>query len=113
MALFTVIAGAAFVTSLPLALAEAALGQFQWPTATGWIIVALVALFPSFLAQIFFIEGVSLIGPARAGVFVNLVPVFASILALLVLNEPFEPFHAAALGLVLGGIWLSERGKTP
>jgi drug/metabolite transporter (DMT)-like permease len=111
MALFTVIAGAAFVTSLPLALAEAALGQFQWPTATGWIIVALVALFPSFLAQICFIQGVSLIGPGRAGVFVNLVPVFASILALLVLREPFEPFHGAALALVLGGIWLSERGK--
>ena len=53
----------------------------------------------------------SLIGPSRAGVFVNLVPVFASIMALLVLHEPFEPFHAVALGLVLGGIWLSERGK--
>jgi drug/metabolite transporter (DMT)-like permease len=55
---------------------------------------------------------VSLIGPSRAGVFVNLVPVFASILALLVLDEPFEPFHAVALCLVLGGIWLSERGKS-
>ena len=26
-------------------------------------------------------------------------------------DEPFEVFHAIALGLVLGGIWLSERGK--
>jgi drug/metabolite transporter (DMT)-like permease len=111
LSLFTVIAGAAFLTSLPLALVEAALGRFQWPTPEGWIILALVTLFPSFLAQIFFIQGVSLIGPARAGVFVNLVPVFASILALLVLKEPFRPFHALALGLVLGGIWLSERGK--
>jgi drug/metabolite transporter (DMT)-like permease len=112
LALFTVMTGAAFVSSLPLGLAEAALGQFQWPTPAGWLILALVTLFPSFLAQIFFIQGVSLIGPSRAGAFVNLVPVFASILALLVLGEPFEPFHAMALGLVLGGIWLSERGKT-
>jgi drug/metabolite transporter (DMT)-like permease len=44
-------------------------------------------------------------------VFVNLVPVFASIIALLVLHEPFRLFHAVALALVLGGIWLSERGK--
>jgi drug/metabolite transporter (DMT)-like permease len=44
-------------------------------------------------------------------VFVNLVPVFASILALLVLHEPFRLFHAVALALVLGGIWLSEHGK--
>ena len=111
LGLFTVMAGAAFLTSLPLALAEAALGRFQWPTATGWLIVALVTAFPSFLAQICFIQGVALIGPGRAGIFVNLVPVFASILALLVLKEPFEPFHASALALVLGGIWLSERGK--
>jgi drug/metabolite transporter (DMT)-like permease len=111
LALFTVMAGAAFATSLPLALGEAALGLFQWPTPEGWLILALVTLFPSFLAQIFFIQGVSLIGPSRAGVFVNLVPVFASILALLVLKEPFESFQGIALGLVLAGIWLSERGK--
>jgi len=111
LGLLTVLAGAAFATSIPLVLAEAALGQFQWPTATGWIIVALVTLFPSFLAQIFFIQGVGLIGPGRAGVFVNLVPVFASILAVTFLREPFEAFHAVALGLVLGGIWLSERVK--
>jgi drug/metabolite transporter (DMT)-like permease len=111
LSLFTGLACAAFVTSLPLALGEAALGRFQWPTPAGWLILALVTLFPSFLAQIFFIQGVSLIGPSRAGVFVNLVPVFASIMALLFLHEPFEPFHAVALGLVLGGIWLSERGR--
>ena len=63
------------------------------------------------MAQIFIIQGVALIGPSRAGVFVDLVPVFTSILALLVLKEPFEPFHGLALCLVLGGIWLSERGK--
>ena len=111
LALFTVMAAAAAIASLPLALAEAALGRFQWPTPAGWIIVGLVTLFPSFLAQISFIQGVSLIGPSRAGVFVNLVPVFASILALLVLGEPFKLFHGIALCLVLGGIWLSERGR--
>jgi len=47
----------------------------------------------------------------RAGVFVNLVPVFASIMAVLFLNESFELYHALALKLVLGGIWLSEIGK--
>lgn len=107
--LFTVLAGAAFLFSLPLTAAELALGHFQWPTATGWIIAGLVTLLPSFLAQIFFIQGVELIGPGRAGVFINLVPVFASILAVAILNEPFEGFHAIALGLVLAGIWLSER----
>lgn len=111
LGLFTVMAGAAFLSSLPLALIEAALGAFQWPTAKGWLILAMVALLPSFLAQICFIQGVALIGPSRAGVFINLVPVFASILALLVLAEPFALYHATALALVLGGIGLAERGN--
>jgi len=109
LGLFTVVAGAAFVFSLPLTAAEIAMGRFQWPTTTGWVVAALVTLLPSFLAQIFFIQGVALIGPGRAGVFINLVPVFASIMAVVILSEPFESFHALALGLVLAGIWLSER----
>lgn len=109
LGLFTAFAGAAFLASLPLTYAEFALGKFQWPTLTGWIIAALVTVFPSFLAQIFFMNGVALIGPGRAGVFINLVPVFAAILAVLILGEPFRGFHALALALVLGGIWLAER----
>ena len=111
LGLFTVLAGAAFVVSLPFSILEYMLGRFYWPSSTGWIVVALITFFPSFLAQIFFIQGVEKIGPNRAGVFINLVPVFAAIFAVLILGEPFELFHAAALSLVLGGIWLSEHGK--
>lgn len=105
----TVMSGAAFVASLPLAAAEWATGGLRWPTPTGWLIVLAIAVFPSLLAQAWFIRGVQLIGPGRAGVFVNLVPVFAAILGVAFLAEPFEAFHAVALVLVLGGIWLSEH----
>jgi drug/metabolite transporter (DMT)-like permease len=56
-------------------------------------------------------RGVELIGPARAGLFVNLVPVFGSLLAVVLLGEPFAPYHALGLALVLGGIWLAERKR--
>jgi drug/metabolite transporter (DMT)-like permease len=105
------LSAAALLAALPLVALEAVAGRLQWPTATGWIIVVLAVVFPSFLAQIFFIRGVELIGPGRAGVFINLVPVFASILAVAILGETFAAFQATALGLVLGGIWLSEVGK--
>ena len=111
LALFPVMAAAALVVSLPLTLAEAATGTLQWPTTQGWVVVGLVTLLPSFLAQLFFIGGVDRIGPGRAGVFANLVPVFAAILAVLILGETFRPYHGLALGLVLTGIWLSERYK--
>ncbi len=111
LGLLALMAFFAFAASLPFTMAEAALGLFMWPTPTGWIIVALVTIFPTLLGQWMFIHGVAMIGPARAGVFINLVPVFTSILAVAILNEPFEAYHAAALALVLGGIMLSEWGK--
>jgi len=111
LSLLTFMAGAAFAASIVFAAAEATLGLVQWPTPFGWLIIGLITLFPSFLAQICFIRGVELLGPGRAGVFINLVPVFASILAVIFLNEQFKVFHGVALALVLSGIWLSERGK--
>ena len=111
-AFFTLLALIAAVTSLPLVALEAAIGGFKMPTANGLLITAWVALFPSFLAQIFYLRGVDLVGPGRAGVFINLVPVFSSALAVALLGEPFAPFHAAALVLVIGGIWLAQRTRT-
>lgn len=110
-AFFTLMALIAAATSLPLAIAEAAIEGFRWPTPTGWAVTAYVAIFPSCLAQLFFLRGVDLIGPGRAGVFVNLVPVFAALLAVVLLGEAFAWFHGAALALVLGGIWLAQKGR--
>lgn len=111
LSLFAVMAAAAFVVSLPFLAAEAWIGALDWPDAQGWLVIGLVTLFPSFLAQIFFIQGVDILGPGRAGVFANLVPIFASIFAVFVLSEAFALFQGAALVLVLSGIWMSERFK--
>lgn len=108
---FTALAMVACIVSLPLLAAEILFGHGYWPTRQGWLILAYVAIGPSFISQLFFMRGVELIGPGRAGVFVNLVPVFAAGLAVVILGEPFIWYHALALALVLGGIWLSERGK--
>lgn len=111
LSFFAVLAFAAFLTCMPLLAYEILTNTAQAPTPKGWILVAAIALLPSFLAQIFYIYGVTLIGPGRAGIFINLVPIFASIMAVLFLGEPFKAYHAAALALVLGGIWLAERKR--
>ncbi|MDH3537936.1 MAG: DMT family transporter, partial [Gammaproteobacteria bacterium] len=112
LGLFAVMAAVAWLVSLPLVAFETYQQGWVMPTRLGWILALLVTLLPSLIAQIFFIQGVALIGPGRAGVFVNLVPVFASIMAVIFLREVFELYHALALLLVLGGIWLSEIGKS-
>jgi drug/metabolite transporter (DMT)-like permease len=108
---FTAMAVVAFVSSVPLVGVEMIQGTAQFPTSKGWLILLYVALLPSLLSQIFFIRGVELIGPARAGLFVNLVPVFGALLAVVLLGEPFATYHALGLALVLGGIWLAERRR--
>ncbi len=111
LSLFAVVAIAAFIASVPLSLLEVYLGSSQWPTRKGWVVIILITALPSFLAQICFIKGVTELGAGRAGIFVNLVPVFASILAVTVLDEPFRGYHAVALILVIGGIGLAEIKK--
>jgi len=107
-AFFTLLALIAALTSVPLAALEAGVQGVMVPTPTGLGIIAYVAIFPSCLAQIFLLRSVDLIGPGRAGIFMNLVPAFSAIMAVGLLKEPFARFHAAALLLVVGGILLAQ-----
>ena len=100
---------AAFLTSLPLVAIEAAAGGLHMPTGKGLGVLTYVALAPSFMSALFFMRAVHLIGPARAGLFFNLVPVFGALLAVLILGEPLGLHQVAALALVLGGIAVAER----
>lgn len=111
MVFFTALAVVSALSSVPLLVYEQVSGSLIWPSFNGWLLILFVAIFPSFLAQVFFIRGVELIGPERAGIFVNLVPIFAALLAVLILGEPFQLHHAVALALVLGGIALAESRK--
>jgi drug/metabolite transporter (DMT)-like permease len=108
---FAAMAAAAFVSSLPLLALEVATDSAQWPTSIGWATLIYIALLPSLIAQLLYIRGVELLGPGRSSLFVNLVPVFAALLGVVILGEHFALYHAAALALVLGGIAIAERGR--
>ena len=54
LGLFTSMAMVAFIVSLPLLAIEIGSGKFLAPTVTGWVVVVLVSLFPSLIAQVFF-----------------------------------------------------------
>lgn len=109
IAFFTAMAASACLTSLPLLAWEVANGTVLWPTIRGWALIGYIALLPSLLAQLTYIRGVELIGAGRAGLFMNLIPVFAAFGGVWLLGEQVALFHAVALALVLGGIWLAER----
>lgn len=111
LGLFAVMATVAWLVSIPVVAVETYQQGWQTPSLTGWTIALLTTLLPSLVAQTFFIKGVAMIGPGRASIFVNLVPVLASIMAVVFLHESFEAHHGISLMLVLGGIGLSEAGR--
>ncbi len=65
-----------------------------------------VALFPSIVAYFCWNKGIDLLGPNRAGLFINLIPVFASLLSVWLLGESIRPFHVVGMALILGGMIL-------
>ena len=83
----------AFMTSIPFAAYEYASGTMLWPDYQGWGVVVYAALFPSLVSQLFWVMGLERIGSNRGGIFINLVPIFGALLAVVILGEQFQIFH--------------------
>lgn len=101
----------ALLSAMVFAGIEIAAGKAQLPDASGWIALIYASIFPAILSQTFYIRGNALIGGNRAGLFVNLVPVFGTLLSVVVLSERLHAYHVFALALVFAGIWLAERKR--
>ncbi|RWL44603.1 MAG: DMT family transporter [Mesorhizobium sp.] len=99
---------AALLISLPFVTWEIAAGRAIMPDASGWALTLYTALGASVISQVLYIKGNELIGANRAGLFINLVPIFGTLLSVLIVGEQFQPYQAFALALVLGGIALAE-----
>ena len=93
---------------LPFAIWEMATSGFSAPSINGWWMLLYVMLFPTVVSQLAYAKGVSILGGNRAGLFINLVPIYGSLLAVLILGEAFQWHHAAGLVMVVGGIMLAE-----
>ena len=108
--LMSVLCAGATLGAVPFIAAEAAAGAMVLPDLRGLAIVAYVVIFPSLVGQALYIRSVELIGANRAGLFINFLPLWGALLSVLMLGEAFEPYHALALLLVLGGVVLAETG---
>ena len=54
-------------------------------------------------------QGIQLIGPSRAGMFINLIPIFATIMAIIFLDEHLQYYHIICAVLIGIGIFLVLR----
>jgi len=80
---------------------------------TSLLFMLYVGVFASFLGTTMWNEGTYRVGPARAGYFGNLYPIFAGALAILILGETLRWYHAAGAALVFAGICLAIFQRAP
>lgn len=76
---------------------------------TNLMVIGYVSVFPSIVSYLCFNRGVELVGANRAGLFIHLMPVFGSLMAVFFLGESFCWYHGVGIFLIGTGIYLATR----
>ncbi len=74
-----------------------------------FIILFYVVIFPALAAYYCWQKGVEIVGPNRATMFIQLMPLLGAVLAIIIFKEKFELYHFAGASFILTGIYLSNR----
>jgi len=101
--------GIGIIFLLPLYIWELSGSAAMTLTLPVILSILYVALFPSIVAYFCWNRGVEVLGANRTGLFINLIPVFASILAILFLGETLQAFHIVGMTLIFSGMILFNR----
>ena len=74
-----------------------------------FLILFYVVIFPAIAAYYCWQKGVEIIGPNRASMFIQLMPLFSAIMAIIIFKEKFELYHFAGAAFIVSGIYLSNK----
>jgi len=111
LSLLQTIISAGLIFLLPAYLIELALGYRVSIHLPFILTLSYVVFFPGLASFIFWIKGISIIGSNRSGIFLHLMPIFSTILAMLIFKEKFMIYHLIGAMLIVAGITLSSRAK--
>ena len=96
----------------PMYIAEVLVGKkitFNIPVL---MTIGYVVFFAGIGAYTFWNAAIKLIGPSRSGVFLHLMPIFSSLMAVFLLGEQFSFHHIVGTLLIISGILLSSKKQT-
>jgi drug/metabolite transporter (DMT)-like permease len=96
---------------LPPALLENVTEQAYGLSLADWAGILYLAFFGTVLGFLWYYEGIQAVGPSRASVFINLVPVSGVFLGWLILGEAVNFSLLAGAALVVGGVYLTNRPR--
>ena len=74
-----------------------------------FIILFYVVIFPAIAAYYCWQKGIEIIGPNRATMFIQLMPLFSAVMAIIIFKEKFELYHFAGATFIVSGIYLSNK----
>ena len=74
-----------------------------------FLILFYVVVFPAIAAYYCWQKGIEIIGPNRSTMFIQLMPLFSAVLAIIIFGEKFELYHLVGAIFILTGIYLSNR----
>ena len=74
-----------------------------------FFILFYVVIFPAIAAYYCWQKGVEIIGPNRASMFIQLMPLFSAIMAIIIFKENFELYHFVGATFIVSGIYLSNK----
>lgn len=103
------IAMAGVLVMLPFAIFEAVNNPLPVLTLNGIGLALAVAIFPGYGAYLAYSVMQRELGVARVGVVLYLGPIYAAVIAWLVLGEALHAYHAWAMAMVLPGVYLVNR----
>ena len=94
---------------LPLFILDITQGKVIEISENLFYILIYVAIFPSIGSYYCWAGAVSIIGANRAGIFLSLIPLFSTIMAIFFYNEQFQIFHLIGAILIILGLFLSNK----
>jgi drug/metabolite transporter (DMT)-like permease len=100
----------ASVILLPLVIWEYATGTRASWSETSIAAMLYVGLFPSLLANLLYMLGIARVGPARAGLFIHLVPLYGAFMSTVLLGERLHFYHAVGMIAIVAGLTCSRFG---
>jgi len=74
-----------------------------------WLCISYLGVFGTVIGFVWYYQGVERIGPTKAGLFINFVPISAILCAFFILKEPITLSLAIGAVLVISGVYLTNR----
>ncbi len=111
LSLLQTIISAGLIFLFPAYMIELALGYRATINVPFVFTLTYVVIFPGLASFIFWIKGISIIGSNRSGIFLHLMPIFSTILAMIIFKEKFMTYHLIGAILIITGIILSSKKK--